>query len=180
MNNVRRARIGALLAVLGAVCSVGAQQNPTELTVRFGAFFPGQIEARDASSQWFAAGLEYRLRTLSMSLTEPAASTAVTVSADYMAAGDFRNVPILVNYLSEQGSTYWSFGAGVGLGQTPETETSGSTTIFTTKSRTTVAYALRVGYIVSKGASPVFVELSYRGSSEQRLAGLLAMVGTRF
>ncbi len=150
------------------------------LSVRIGAFFPGHTDARDAGSQWFAAGVEFRVRTLSMSMTEPAASTGLTVSADYLSAGDFRNIPLLVNYVSERGQVYWSFGAGVGLARTPEVTTSGSSTTFTTENRTTLAYGLRVGYNISSGASPTFVELSYNGSSEQRLSGLAVMVGTRF
>lgn len=177
MNNVRCARMAALLGAFAAVCTAGAQ---TGASIRVGALFPGHTDGREAGSQWVGFGLEYRVRTLSMSMTEPAASTGITVSADYFSAGDFRNIPVLVNFVSQRGDAYWAIGAGPGFARTPEVETSGSSTIFTTVNRTTLAYAARLGYNITRGASPTFVELGYQGSSEQRLAGFSLMVGTRF
>lgn len=180
MNNVKWARLCALMigcAVLGATNAQGQQMG---VSAKVGSFFPGHSEGRDAGSQWVSFGLEYRVRTLSMSMTEPASSTGLTISADFFQAGDYRNIPVLLNFVSETGDVYWAFGAGVGFGKTQEVETSGSSTIFTTESRTNVAYAMRVGYNITRGASPMFVELGYQGSSEARLSGFSAMVGTRF
>lgn len=180
MRSVRCARFCAMVIGCAVLGSAHAQSKPMGISAKIGVFYPGHAESRAAGSQWVSLGLEFRVRTLSMSMTEPASSTGLTISADFFQAGDYRNIPVLLNFVSETGDVYWAVGAGVGIGRTQEIQTSGSSTIFTTEDRTSLSYALRLGYNITRGASPFFVEVGYQGSSEARFSGFSAMVGTRF
>lgn len=172
---MKRTVVCAACAVM-AVAAMAQDQAERGLSVKLGMMFPGHVSARGEGKQWIIAGLEYQLSERKVS----GGSTATTLSADWIARGDFRSVPVLFNYVSKSSEFYWTVGAGVTFVQVPETSQSGSSTITRTEDSTRLAYSVGAGVEFKQFGSPMFVEARYYGSAEERVNGFAVLVGLRF
>ncbi|HVL38596.1 MAG TPA: hypothetical protein VM328_04310 [Fimbriimonadaceae bacterium] len=158
--------------LLGAACFTAATPADAQVTqssgisLRAGLFFPSDSAARDEGASWFAFGADYRLGDLQLGMT-PGYTAHLSLSADVFSKGDYRNVPVLLNYVGRTSEFYYSAGAGFGFGRVAG------------EARTRFAYALGVGYDFMQGAMPLFAEAKYFGSSDSALNGFAVFVGIR-
>lgn len=170
-------RIKTFVSLLGAVSLVAiapAQESkPVGLSVRVGLFWPSSNIAKSEGKNWISFGAEYKLGDLKFGNNQPGYSSSYSVSVDYFAKGDFRNTPILVNYIGRKDQFYYLAGAGIGLTRVRES-------LNNVESHTEFAYQIGVGYDFTQGNAPLFAEVKYIGSSDSRLAGFGAFVGIRF
>jgi len=168
-------RFGTLLACACVGTLVGyanAQQTtPVGLSLRAGVFFPTDSSARAEADAWFAFGAEYKIKDLGFGDQQAGYSSSLSISADYMAKGDFQSVPVLLNYVGRVNQFYYTGGAGIGFTQVPVGEGHNSDTLF--------AYSLAVGYDFQQVHLPVFLEARYFGSTEDRLDGYVIYLGVR-
>ncbi len=172
-SRMKKIVIAALAASIGAASAVYAQETkPLGLSVRAGLFFPTSGDARDEGQTWISGGLDYKLGDLKFGNNRPGYSSHYSISADYYGKGDFRNIPVLLNWVARNDQFYYSAGAGVGFARFPDSAT-------TTRSKTIFSYALAVGYDFQKGTTPIFVEGRYMGASESKLAGFGVFLGVR-
>lgn len=163
--------VGALL-IAGAATQAAAQESkPMGLSIRAGLFFPSDSAARDEGKTWFAFGGEFRLSDLQLGAADPAYTAHLSVSADFFGKGDYRNVPVLLNYVGRTNELYYSAGAGLGFARLP----SGTGT----EDKTRFAYQLSIGYDFQQGRNPFFAEAKYFGSSESALSGFGVYIGMR-
>ena len=95
----------------------------------------------------------------------------LTLSADYINKGSFRNAPVMLNYVGMSNQFYYSAGAGVSFIRFPGN--SGN------RSETEFAYGAGVGYNFNQGMTPFFVEARWFGTSETRVNGWGLFVGVR-
>jgi hypothetical protein len=165
----------AILMVIGVAAvsgSVFAQTSTTTgLSVRLGAFMPSEKAAKDEGKSWLAAGAEFKLKDLNIGTMSEDYKASLSVSLDYYGRGDFRNVPLLLNYTGRKNQFYYTAGAGVGFSRLP----SGTGSV----DKTRFAYQVGVGYDFAKGSTPVFVEAKYFGAQKKELAGIGLFVGVR-
>lgn len=165
--------LAVTLATVAAVPAFGQMTKPLGLSLRAGPFFPSASRASDEGKTWFVAGLEYKLGDLNFSGVDAKTSSSYSISLDYYGKGDFRSVPVTLNYVGRTDQFYFSAGAGVAF-------TRIRTTANQTKSNSEFAYQFSVGYDFVKGTTPVFVEARYYGSAETDLNGFGLLIGTRF
>jgi hypothetical protein len=164
--------IVAAMALLGLSAVSPAQETrPIGLSIRAGGFFPSTSDARDESDVWFTAGIEYKLKDLYFNEAKGDTSH-LSLSLDWYESGDYRGLPLLVNYVGTKNQFFYSVGAGVsfakwvnGVGSTDED------TIF--------GYSVALGYQFQQGQTPVFVEARYFGAEKSDLNGLAFSVGVR-
>jgi hypothetical protein len=173
-----------ICTALAAVCAFGvltgaafAQEGQTGIAVKAGWFFPQERIARDAGTNWFSAGFEYILRGATLGAPAPSPENHISVSLDYYGRGDFRHVPILLNWHRHfRNDLYFTGGVGIGFVTSPEAGPGPAAT--TTRSR--FAYALGVGWIFQTGPSPLFAEIRWIGSQESAVNGFGTYIGMRF
>ncbi|MBS1722076.1 MAG: hypothetical protein JSS66_03605 [Armatimonadetes bacterium] len=165
----------ASVLAIGIAAQANAQYTkPLGLSLRLGVWYPSNGDARDVEGQgWFAGGAEYKIKDLHFSSTDQKYSSSLTASLDYYGKGSFSNVPLLINYVGRTDSFYYTAGAGVGFGRTPQTG-GGST------SDTQFAFQIGAGYDFVKMGTPLFVEVKYFGGSESKLSGFGIYGGVRF
>ncbi len=166
--------IAALAVMLATPAS--AQLSNVGLSLRGGLFFPTDSNTRDNAGQsWVAFGAEYKIKDLSLSPGGVAGNPgALTVSLDYMGKGDYRHVPVLLNYMGYLDATrslYFSGGLGVGFAKAP--------TPSGVEDNVRFAYQVGLGYTVVQGQTPVFVEAHYFGSGKTELNGFGFYIGVR-
>lgn len=155
------------IAVLsGAAMTANAQEAPVGLSVRAGLFLPSDAGTRDAGNYWFAFGAEFKLRDLMPSKTGN--PSEISVSLDYANKGDFRTLPVTLNYTRHNGDLYYTVGAGI------------SFTKNTTDDNSKFAYQGGIGFDFQKGAHPFFAEVRFLGNEDPKLNGFVFYVGTRF
>lgn len=165
------ARFATPLLALCALASAGLAQEskPLNFSVRLGVFQPSNGSARDAGKSWFAIGVETRIKHFGVSATNPGMSSYLTISGDSYGKGDFRAIPVLVNYVYRNNELYFTGGAGISFVDEPGDE-----------SNTRAAFALGVGWDFQKGRTPLFVEAKwFTHTSSDRLNGLGLYVGIR-
>jgi len=165
--------ISAILAAFACATTSAFADGMTQLSgvsVRLGAFFPTQSSTSSAtSSTWFAAGVDYKVGTLSLPhLT----AGAISVSLDYAQKDSYTTIPLLLNYTSGK-TVYWSVGAGVSFAQFVQDDG-------TNNNRVRFAYSAGLGYNLPSGDIPLFVEARFFGDDQPRVAGVAAYVGARF
>jgi len=161
--------LAALTAMSGsALCQ---DSKPLNLSIRVGQFQPAFSAARDEGRSWFAIGGDTRIKTLGVSSTNPGTSSYLTISFDSYSKGDFRAMPILLNYVTRTNELYFSAGAGLTFaGERDDDE----------GDKTRVGFAFGVGYDFMQGRTPLFVEAKYFGnSSNDHLNGLAIFLGIR-
>jgi hypothetical protein len=172
----RLATIGTVLAltVVSAVSQAQMGMEPSRLTLRAGFFWPTANETRTvAGARWFTFGGNYDLGDLGMKTQDPTVKSSFNLSVDYMGKGNYTNVPIMFNYRGQQKQFFWQAGGGVGFVRTPKVG-GGAVT------NNEFVYNFGLGYEFSYGKAPLFAELRFTGSVEDRLNGYSLMLGYRF
>lgn len=173
MNKVLSLAFAAAFVAIGAVSATAQESKPLGLSVRAGLFWPSERFTRDNSSdQWFAFGLEYKLKDLQVPGVGGQSGNHLSVSIDYFNRSDFSNLPVLVNYTGRFNQFYYVVGAGVGF--TKKEKPLGGT-----QSNTAFAYQTGIGYEFGS-RTPVFIEAKYIGSSQSKLSGVGLFGGVRF
>lgn len=173
MNKFAICSVAAALLGVAALPGSAQETKPIGLSIRAGLFFPSSSIASDSSKTWFVGGLEYKLGDLAWSKAPTNTMSSYSVSIDYYSQGDFRNVPVLLNYVGRTEQFYFTAGAGFGAVRARINATD-------IRNSTEFAYQVGVGYDFVKGATPVFLEAKYFGSAESRVNGFALMVGARF
>ena len=137
---------------------------------RVGGFYPTQTATRDATtSTWFSAGVDYKLKDAKLPLLQ---GGSVSLSVDYASNGNFRNLPVMVNYTVGK-QIYYS--VGVGAGFTRFVEDGGGQ-----NDMVRFAYGAAIGYNFNNAELPAFLEVRYLGNQQPRVAGIGVYVGVRF
>lgn len=157
-------------AAIVAVSAFAQETKPVGLSVRAGVFFPSDSATKTATSKtWFTGGVDYKLKNgLPMGTMGTGNAGELSLSVDYFQKGDFRSVPVLVNWTGGQGEIFYSVGAGIGFNKLPG------------ENKSAFAYAAAVGYNFQQGKSPLFIEGRYYGSSKNELRGFGIQLGFRF
>jgi hypothetical protein len=163
----------AAALVAAAAIAPAQQTKPVGLSLRLGLFWPSSERAKSEGKNWFAFGAEYKLGDIKFSSRTPGYASSYSVSADFFSKGDFRNTPVLINYIGRKDNIYYTAGAGIGFTRTRETA-------LEIETHTEFAYQIGVGYEFLSQNMPLFAEVKYIGSSDSRLAGFAAFVGVRF
>ncbi|MBS1705730.1 MAG: outer membrane beta-barrel protein [Armatimonadetes bacterium] len=162
----------------GSLLSVSAfaqETKPLGLSVRAGIFLPTQKTTKNAAGkQWFSGGVEYKLGDLSFANENKMYSASYSISADLFQKKDYRNIPVLLNYVGRTADGFY-YTAGAGVGFVRELDATNRK-----KSSTALAYQAGIGYEFTKSAMPLFVEAKYIGSSKSKLNGFGVFVGVRF
>jgi hypothetical protein len=159
------------VSALGLVALSAFGQDSVPVSLRLGLAFPVISDTRDAHSEFFAIGGQFKLKDLNASERY---DTSLELSVDYYGRGDFRHIPILVNYVghSRKGDSFWSAGAGFGFVGRPKgvgTESIGR-----------LAYQVGIGLNLSSGSTGSFVELRFLGSEASNVNALGFYYGLRF
>ena len=140
------------------------------VSIRIGGFNPLQDSTRNATgTTWFAAGVDYRLSNATFLKSTPG---YLSLSLDYAANGNYRNMPVMLNFVSGK-QIYWS--VGVGAGFTRFVQDDGGE-----NDRVRLAYGASLGYNFNNSELPLFVELRYLGNDQPRVAGVGLYLGVRF
>jgi len=152
-----------------------AQEAPLNgISARVGVFYPTERAARNASRTWFAAGFQYKMRDLMIGSANPNYKAHFAVSVDFYSRNDYRVVPVLANYVGEYGDRwFYSAGAGVAFTRMPATGTGD-------QERARFAYQFGIGYNLTKGATPAFIEGKFFGNSDSEVNGFGVYAGIRF
>ena len=148
-----------------------AQDSSTPISVRVGFDYPVIAATRNAEKEFYAIGLQRKISSLNSSANY---NEALELSIDYYGRGNFRHIPILLNYVgySKKGDTYFGLGAGFGFIKRPAGAGTESIGRF--------AYAGTVGMNLSSGETASFVELKYFGSEASGLNVFGVYFGVRF
>jgi len=172
MKKIITLAVVTALSSLVAISPANAQESKSSgVSVRAGLFFPSATNASNVGKNWFGFGLEYKLGDLNMG-AQKGSNASYSVSIDMFSKGDFRNAPLLLNYISRTENIYYKAGAGVSFLKYP---IGGGT-----ESKTDFGYQLAIGYDFNKGNMPYFAEVVWFGSSKSEVNGLALMGGVRF
>ena len=157
------------IVMLGALAV--AQDSSTPISLRLGLGYPVIASTRNTAKEFYGFGLQRKVSSVG---TSEHYDTDLELSIDYYGRGDFRHIPILLNYVgkSKRGDTFWSVGGGFGFIKRP--------IIGGTESVGRIAYQASVGMNLSSGATTSFVELKYFGSELSELNTLGLYYGVRF
>ncbi len=159
-------RIVALTLVAAALAVPAlAQDKPVGISVRIGLFAPSDAAARGAGQSWLAVGADFKLRDLSFRGRH--SPSEIGISMDYASKGGFRTLPVLLNYTSHMGETYFTLGAGFAFSND------------STSDSTRFAYQGALGYDFQRGNNPLFVEVKYLGNERAVLNGFAIFLGAR-
>ncbi len=157
------------IVMLGALAA--AQDSSTPISLRLGIGFPVMGATRSVAKEFYAFGIQRKVSSIGNSQYHDA---DLELSIDYYGRGDFRHIPILLNYVgySRKGDSFWSAGAGFGFIKRP--------TSTGTESIGRIAYQVSAGLNLSTGPTASFVELKYFGSELSELNTLGLYYGIRF
>jgi hypothetical protein len=164
--------LAAVLA-FGVIGTASAQSDGLSgFSARIGVFYPTADSSRQLSRTWFGAGLDYKIRDLA-SLSNGTYKASLGVSLDFYNRDDFRVVPVLATYTGHLSDRfYYIGGAGVAFTRIP----SGNTV----DERARFAYMVGVGYTISQGPNPIFVEGRFFGNDKTQANGFGLYAGIRF
>lgn len=163
--------VGAALVMGAAVPAFAQQADPVGLSLRLGLFLPTSGAARGAGDGWFGAGVDYRLLNLPNVATD-GTQRSLSLSLDFASRGEFRTVPVLVNYVVRRNELYAFGGVGVSFGRVP--------TFGGRSDRTRFAYQIGAGYDFNQGPLPLFLEAKFLGNERSELNGFGIFAGVRF
>ena len=104
------------IVMLGAMAA--AQDSSTPISLRFGLGYPVTSSTKNVVKEFYGIGLQRKVSTVG---TSDRYDTDLELSIDYYGRGDFRHIPILMNYVgkSKRGDSYWSVGGGFGFIKRP-------------------------------------------------------------
>ncbi|MFY9232867.1 MAG: outer membrane beta-barrel protein [Fimbriimonadaceae bacterium] len=172
MNRRIMLAASALAAVTALTASATAQESkPMGLSLRAGIFFPSSDAARAENKTWIGMGAEFKIKDMNFGMSQPGMSSHLSLSVDYMGSGDFRSLPVLVNWVARNNQFYYTAGLGYTFGRN---ENAG-----VTEERNALAYSLGVGWDFQQGSTPFFAEGRFWGSSESDFNGFGIYVGVR-
>lgn len=157
------------IVMLGALAV--AQDSSTPISLRLGFDYPVIASTRSAAKEFIGIGMQRKVSSISVSENY---TTDLDLSIDYYGRGNFRHVPILLNYVghSRKGDSYWSVGGGFGFVKRPVG--------LGTESVGRLAYQGTIGMNLSTGETASFVEVKYFGSELSQLNALGIYFGVRF
>ena len=157
------------IVTLGAMAI--ADDSSTPISLRLGFDYPVIASTRNASKEFYGVGLQRKVGDIGHSEHY---DTTMELSIDYYGRGDFRHIPILLNYVgtSKRGDTFFSVGGGFGFIKRP--------IVGGTESVGRLAYQGSVGINLTTGATSSFVELKYFGSELSQLNTVGIYYGVRF
>lgn len=167
-----RTMLAAAVALV-ATAAIAAPGTPgaAGVSVRAGLFLPTNADARNEGASFIALGAEYKLRELNF-IAAPGYSADLTLSLDYFGKGDYRNVPLLVNYVGHVSNIFYSAGVGAGFSRRPLGNSSEAKTLFT--------YQVGAGYEFPSSTTPFFLEAKFFGTERPELWGTGIYAGVRF
>jgi hypothetical protein len=165
MNKLAVITLSAV-ALAAAVPAMAQETKPIGLAVKAGLFFPSDATAKTAGKNWFAFGVDYKLKDLNVGMGK--SSGSLSLSLDYLNKGGFRSVPVLVNYTLRSSEFYYGVGAGVSFTRIPGLS-----------DKTRFAFAATLGYEFQTGKTPLFIEARYLGTEKKELGGFGVFVGVR-
>ncbi len=166
MNKLAVITLSAV-ALAAAVPAVAQETKPIGLAIRAGLFFPSDAAAKAVGKNWFAFGLDYKLKDMNVGMGKSGA--ALSVSLDYQAKGGFTILPVLLNYTLRTTEFYYGF--GLGFSSAHSNGGAGDKIRF--------AYGAHVGYDFQTGKTPLFVEVRYFGNERKEFTGFGVYVGVR-
>jgi hypothetical protein len=173
MNRTVLAGAASLLAMSATGVSFAQETAPKNVSFRIGAAFPTHSDTRDIAKTVFAAGIEFKFLDLKQTSTDPSVSGGLSVSLDYYGRDRFSNVPLLVNYVGRSNQFFFSLGAGISFIRYDNDGTDFN--------RTRFGYQVGIGYdFNTQLQTPLFLELKYFGSSENKANAIGAYLGVRF
>ena len=168
MKTSTLASLVAIAALSGVAATAGAQTNgPKGISARVGFFVP----TNDGSfSSAFAAGLDYKLPSLSVRAPGDGFQSYLGVSADYYGDGSNNNIPIALTYNVRSGNIVYHAGVGVDFYAGDDTGTS-------LGGQVGIAYEFGSGKTVN---NPLFLQAKYFLTNKSVLSGFGLYVGYRF
>ena len=157
------------IVMLGAMAM--AQESSTPVTLRIGFDYPVIAGTRNTEKEFYGIGLQRKVSSITQSSTY---NTDLELSIDYYGRGDFRNIPILLNYVgtSTKGNSFWSVGGGFGFVKRP----SGAGT----ESIGRLAYQVGVGVNLTSGPAASFLEIKFVGREASEVNAAGSYYGVRF
>jgi hypothetical protein len=160
--------LGATLLLAGAASVHAQESKPFGLSIRAGLFFPANSDARHSEGDsWFAGGLEYKLKDVNWKGAGEGYNGHISLSLDTITKGDFKNVPILLNYVARKNEWFYTAGLGVSFSSLDGDD------------RTRLGYQLGFGYDFTQGKTPIFLEAKYWGTSKSEFNGFGIYAGIR-
>ncbi len=157
------------IVMLGALAA--AQDSSTPITLRLGVDYPTIASTRSQAKEFYGLGLQRKISSMGSSEHY---TTDLELSIDYYGRGNFRHIPVLLNYVgySRRGDSFWSAGAGFGFIKRPVG--------LGTESVGRLAYQVSIGLNLSSGPTASFVELKYFGSELTDVNAVGLYYGVRF
>jgi hypothetical protein len=172
-RRIMLAALGVVAASALTASALAQETKPMGLSIRAGGFFPSSSASRNESSTWLGLGAEFKLKDMNFGTAQPGTSSHLSLSVDYMGSGDFRSMPVLVNWVANTNEFYYTAGVGYTFGR----HMTGTPAV--AEDRNTLAYSFGLGYNFQQGKNPFFVEGRFWGSSESDFNGLGVYVGVR-
>ncbi|MBI1334164.1 MAG: hypothetical protein JST12_20340 [Armatimonadetes bacterium] len=157
------------IVMLGAMAV--AQDNPTPITFRIGFDYPVIGSTRNNEKEFYGIGFQ---RKISDVRSSEMYDSSLELSLDYYGRGNYRHIPILLNYVgqSKNGNTFWSVGGGLGFIKQP--------TATGTESIARAAYQASVGLNLTSGQTASFVEVKFFGSESSAVNAYGIYYGVKF
>ncbi len=156
------------LAVLAVPTAMVQAQDSS---LRVGIFYPADSFTQTAGKNWLTFGVDFRLRDLSSNAD--GSKNRIQLSVDFVQKGDYRTVPVTLNYVSDSNPLYFFGGAGASFTRLRNNEND-------LEDQIRFAYQVGLGYKLGQFKAPIFVEVKWMGTTESRLNGWGAFVGVRF
>lgn len=161
------------LALMGVVATAAADatEKPVGVGLRIGAAWPTDRGARDAAGDtWTAFGVDYKISDLNLKGAPAGYASSIGLSVDYASRGDYRILPVLVNYVGHLGGLFFEAGAGASFGKIGGDD------------KVRAGYGVGLGYEFNSGSSatPAFLEAKLLGSDRKELNAIGVYIGVRF
>jgi hypothetical protein len=170
MVNTRISIFAAVLAV--SLSAAQAQEiKPLGLSLRVGNLYPTSNVAQSVGKSWLGFGADFKLKDLRYA-NASGTSSMLSLSVDSFTKKGQRSLPVNLNYVTRQEKMYYLAGAGVNFAKTLGTSTNSEFT--------TLSYQVGLGFDITKGNMPYFLELKWMGAADSRLHGWGVFAGVRF
>jgi hypothetical protein len=160
------------LSVLGIISSSAFSQmeSTSPLSFRLGFSAPTNGTTKDLVSEFVGVGGQYKLRDLA---SKKDYMSSLELSVDYIGRGDFRHIPILLNYVGSSAKSDFFYSVGGGLGFIGRPDAGG------TESIARFSYQGTIGLYLNRGALPATLEVKYFGSAATNVNSLGIYLGVK-
>ncbi len=163
--------IAALFAASLLLPAAVLAQETSEFSGRLGYFYPtSSFTQASGGKSWIAFGADYRLFRLKSSNE---GSEFIQLSVDLLEKGNYRNLPVTLNYVVHTGELYFLGGAGASWTKFRNIDDENEEKI-------RLAYQVGLGYELRQFRAPLFLELKWMGTSESQFNGWGFFLGARF